>query len=103
MMMPTKHRDDGGGFVGRQTETGEGGGGDAAIPPPRRFLRPRGETVQSAMKCTNVTGNAPLLIGSPSMWPSCEEEEDTEARSEDDGRQLQLENHLEHKRNTKHR
>lgn len=30
--------------------------------------------IQSAMKWTNVTGNAPLLIGSPSMWPTCEEE-----------------------------
>lgn len=27
--------------------------------------------LQSAMKCTNVTGKAPRLIGSPSMWPSC--------------------------------
>lgn len=26
---------------------------------------------QSAMKCTNETGKAPLLTGSPSMWPSC--------------------------------
>lgn len=26
--------------------------------------------LQSAMKCTNVTGKAPRLIGSPSMWPS---------------------------------
>lgn len=41
---------------------------------------------QSAMKCTNVTGKAPLLIGSPSMWPSCEEGK--QRRQEDDNRQL---------------
>lgn len=28
------------------------------------------KTLQSAMKCTNVTGKAPLLVGSPSMCPS---------------------------------
>lgn len=28
-------------------------------------------TFQSEMKWTNVTGNAPRLTGSPSMWPTC--------------------------------
>lgn len=53
-------------------------------------LRPetQRENVQSAMKCTNVTGKAPLLIGSPSMWPSCEG--GREVMSEEDRRQLQL-------------
>lgn len=29
------------------------------------------KSFQSTMKCTNVTGKAPLLSGSPSMCPSC--------------------------------
>lgn len=45
------------------------------------------EPFQSAMKCTNVTGKAPLLIGSPSMWPSCEEGR-REATSEDDKKDI---------------
>lgn len=55
-------------FPGWRTETGEGGTlRPVALPETRRG------TGQSAMKCTNVTGKAPRLIGSPSMWPSCEE------------------------------
>lgn len=62
-----KHGNDGGGFAGL-TEMGEG-----RWMHPAMLLETQREAAQSAMKCTNVTGKAPLLIGSPSMWPSCEE------------------------------
>lgn len=63
-----KHWDDGGCFCQLAGQTGEGG----ALHPATLLETQRG-MFQSAMKCTNVTGKAPLLIGSPSMWPSCDE------------------------------
>ena len=51
-----------------RAETGGGGTLHPATLPETR----RG-SFQSAMKWTNVTGKAPLLIGSPSMWPNWRE------------------------------
>lgn len=63
MMVTTLNMgEDGGCCAGWQTRTGEGG-----KLHPGTFS----ENFQSTMKCTNVTGKAPLLSGSPSMCPSC--------------------------------
>ena len=50
--------------------------------------RPR--SAQSAMKCTNFTGKAPRLIGSPSMWPSCEKKRKDEERWNGDRKKMFL-------------